>query len=279
MSGGPFAFFTVSLNIGVFIILAIVLLTSNLDELIITSPKILSIMCLISLFAFLGYTTLLVGFQKGNVSVGGIILSSRVFVSIPLAFFLIGERYSYYIYILLIFSLGGSIMVSWTKQLSMIQVMQLKAPGMKWFILTSIFWATSNFLTRYMDRQLSVGVFLLYRQILMIIMCWIFFRSGRKLFDTGPIIFDRKLIRGVLTYLGVLLFAQFCFVYSLGYSLTISEGIGISEGFFTLIFSLIIAHFVDNSVLNEPLDKHTLSIRFLGAAIAGISTLLVVLSV
>jgi len=51
------------------------------------NQKVLLIVILSSLFAFLGFVALFKGFEVGDVSVGGVFLSSRVFVSIPLAFF------------------------------------------------------------------------------------------------------------------------------------------------------------------------------------------------
>jgi hypothetical protein len=83
-------------------------------------------------------------------------------------------------------------------------------------------------------------------------------------------------IRRVLVYVFILVSAQALFVYSLGKSLTVTEGIGVAEGAVTFIFSIVVASFIDNSVLQEPMDRKSLLLRTAGVFLATIGTLGVV---
>jgi hypothetical protein len=67
------------------------------------------------------------------------------------------------------------------------------------------------------------------------------------------------------------------FVYALGNSLTITEAIGTGEGVVTLVGSIIIAKYFDNSILDEPTTGSSISIRMIGTILAIIGTLGVVL--
>ena len=71
--------------------------------------------------------------------------------------------------------------------------------------------------------------------------------------------------------------AQGGFIFGLAKSLTVSEAIGVAEGPFTLMYTLFVAKFLDNSVLKEPLDRKSVSVRLIGAIIAITGTLGVIL--
>lgn len=87
---------------------------------------------------------------------------------------------------------------------------------------------------------------------------------------TNDIIF-RTIIFALLTILG-----EFAFVYVLGESLTIAEGLGVFEGIFTFSIAILIALNTEfNQVLKEPIDKQTLSIRVTGTMFAILGTLLI----
>ncbi len=242
------------------------------------NKDIMYLILLNAIFTFLGYLCLLIGFEKGNASVGGIVLSSRVFASIPIGYFLIGEHYPIFTYLFIIVTLSGSVLTSWEAGMSFRAVVSLQAPGIRYFLATAFFWGMANVFIRKLDNELPTYIFLTVRQIIMLILALSFYKVGKTSFDKTSSTLNLKLIRKILFYVILLTIAQGLYVYSLGEDLTISEGIGVAEGTFTLIFSLFIAKFVSNKILNEPLDKITLFVRLIGMILAAIGTLGVIIS-
>ena len=108
------------------------------------------------IFTFIGTVTLFKGIEVGNVSASGVILSSRAFISIPLAIIFFNEIYPVTIYIGIIVILIGSILASWAKDLSIFEALTLKGSGGRWFILTDIFWALGNAFIRDINNDIPV---------------------------------------------------------------------------------------------------------------------------
>lgn len=232
---------------------------------------------LLSLFAFVGYISLLNGFNEGNVSVGGIILSSRVILSVPLAVFILSESYKIEVYIAITISLLGAITVSWDKNLDLKSLFSLKAAGIRWYFLTTIMWTLSNFLISYSLEDVPTFTVIMIRQVFMIGFALLFYLTKYQAYSNARIPLSLNLIKKLIVYVLVITTAQAGFVYGLSKKLGVSEAIGVAEGPFTLIFALILAKFIDNSVLKEPLDRKSVSVRLIGALIAVIGTLGVVL--
>ena len=92
-SGGPLNFLLYQLIIALPFLLVISYFEYWRDSSIISlmTTKLILAFFFLSLFAVIGYISLLKGFDEGNVSVGGIILSSRVVLSVPLAVFILSE--------------------------------------------------------------------------------------------------------------------------------------------------------------------------------------------
>lgn len=272
--GGPYRFLLVEMVIGLFFLILFFIyeVINGFDLNKVNNSNILLLITLNAIFTFFGYLCLMIGLSKGNASVGGIVLSSRVFASIPIAFIVIGEKYPVGTYIFIIASLVGAISASWEAGMHFSDLIKLRSPGMRYFVVTAICWGVANVFIRKLGTELPPFIFLTLRQIIMTIIAISLFKYGGKHFENEIIVLNKKILSHVLVYVLILLMAQWLFVYSLGRSLTISEGIGVAEGALTFLFSIIFAKFIDNSVLNEPLDKNSLLVRVSGTIIAGIGT-------
>ncbi|MDH5646201.1 MAG: hypothetical protein OEZ01_09350, partial [Candidatus Heimdallarchaeota archaeon] len=229
-----------------------------------------------SILTFIGYISLTIGLERGNASVGGVLLSSRVLFSIPLAIIIIGEIYNFMVYISILIAIIGSISVSWKKSMRLIDLILLRSKGIRWFILTSISWSVSNMIIRQLEQSVPVLEFLFYRQIVFVILIIITFLSIKNKLHT-KLTLNKNLLLKYSIYSAFLLFAQFLYIYALGFSLTITESIGIMEGAFTLLFSILIAKYYNNQILNEPIDRESILIRIVGMIFASIGTLGVVI--
>jgi hypothetical protein len=173
-------------------------------------------------------------------------------------------------------TLVGAVTVSWDVTLNIGEVIRLEAPGMKYFTIAAFFWACANVLISMLDGEIPPFIFLAIRQIIMLSLTLFFYRIGSRNFDSMNHTIDFVKIRRVLVYVFILVSAQALFVYSLGKSLTVTEGIGVAEGAVTFIFSIVVASFIDNSVLQEPMDRKSLLLRTAGVFLATIGTLGVV---
>ena len=113
-SGGPINFLLYQLIIALPFLFVISYFEYWKESSIISlmTPKLIVAFFLLSLFAVIGYISLLKGFDEGNVSVGGIILSSRVVLSVPLAVFILSESYEMEVYIAIVISIFGVMIYS-----------------------------------------------------------------------------------------------------------------------------------------------------------------------
>ncbi len=278
--GGPINLIVVqqSFTLIALLIYMYVEVKSGYDISIVFNPEYMYYLLLSSLFGFLGFVTLIIGFQKGHASVGGVLLSSRVFVSIPLAYLIIGEHYPIFIYILIFFALIGSVMNSWQVGMDFKSLITFRAEGMYWFIATSIFWAFGNLMIRSLDSVFEPMHFVSIRQFIMIPMAFTAYLYTTRKLDWKRINYNPRIFTEVLFYAILLISAQFLFITALNQSLTLVEGIGVLEGSFTLLISLFVAKKYGNETLKEPLDKKSLIVKLSGTSIAMVSTIFIVIS-
>lgn len=280
-TGGPVNFLLYQLSLGMIVMSLIFAfyVINGYEYSILFELKYLIPIFISSTFAFLGYISLLMGFEKGNASVGGVILSSRVFASVPMAYFFIGEIFPIEIYLFILLALVGAIINSWRKGMDFRGLVTLKADGMRWFMLTAFFWAGANFMIRYIGDAIPALVFMFSRQIIMLSLVLITYFVITRKFKKPRIQRQKTLIYQIFLYVIILVFAQVGMITALSQSLTITEAIGVLEGSITLIISVLYAKFVDNKILDEALDRKSLTIRIIGALIALLGTIGVVLSI
>lgn len=280
-AGGPVNFLLFHLSIGMIVMSLIFTfyVVNGYDYSILFQLEYLIPIIISSTFAFLGFISLLLGFEKGNASVGGVILSSRVFASVPMAYFFIGEVFGIEIYLFILLALVGAIINSWRKGMDIKGLATLKADGMRWFMLTAIFWAGSNFMIRYIGDAIPALVFMFSRQIIMLILIVITYIVLTRKFNRPRAKRQNTLLYQIFLYVVLLVFAQVGMITALSQSLTITEAIGVLEGSITLIISVLYGKFVDNKILDEALDRKSLAIRIFGALVALLGTLGVVLSI
>jgi drug/metabolite transporter (DMT)-like permease len=257
----------------ILIIFALFEFEKGFDGEILLELDIWLIILLTSIFALMGYIAILLGFEKGKASVGGVVLSSRAFASIPLGYIFLDERYPVIVYLFIFVTLVGGITVSWDATLNVGEVVRLKAPGMKYYVIAAICWACANVLISMLDGEIPPFMFLLIRQVIMLSLALLFYRVASRNFDSMNHAIDFMKVRRVLVYVFILISAQALFIYSLGKSLTVTEGIGVAEGAVTFIFSIVVAYLIDNSVLQEPIDRRSILLRTMGVFLATIGTL------
>ncbi|MCE7734316.1 MAG: EamA family transporter [Candidatus Heimdallarchaeota archaeon] len=273
-SGGPLNFLMNQLIIALPILVVISYFEFWKDTSIISlmTPKLIIVFFLLSLFAVVGYVSLLKGFDEGNVSVGGIILSSRVVLSVPLAVFILSESYRIEVYIAIVISIFGAIIVSWDKTLDLKSLFSLKAPGIRWYFLTTISWSFSNFMISYYLDDIPTFTVITIRQVFMIGFGLIYYFSKFQVYSSIRKPLTMNLFKKIIVYDLIIMAAQAGFIYGLSIKLGVSEAIGVAEGPFTLIYTLLVAKFIGNSVLQEPLDRKSVAVRLLGAIIAVLGT-------
>lgn len=229
---------------------------------------------LASIFGFTGYVALYKGFEVGNVSVGGVMLSSRVLVSIPLAIF-IGEIYPLFIYVFIAIAFMGAMLVSYREDLSIKDFLQLKSSGLNYFLVTLVSWALANTLTRELNNHFHPLLFLYIRIIFFAIIAIITYPILKKSLSNGiSLTFNKKSTNQIILYILILLTAQMMYIYALGESLTIAEGLGVLEGVFTFMMAIGLSkiNFFKN-YLEEPLGQLTLIVRVFGVLITTLGTI------
>ncbi|RMG39741.1 MAG: hypothetical protein D6732_03860 [Methanobacteriota archaeon] len=278
MFGGPYRFLAYQLTAGLIIVWSILLmidptpLNPNLRNVDVVRSLILS-----SVFAFGGFVCLMIGFSKGNASVGGIFISSRLAINIPLAFVFLGERYPPYVYVLILLTLVGAILVSWDEDLNAKQVFLLKGKGVVWFFLTTALWGLSNLFITDIGDRLSAIEFLSYRQLFLFIATWLFFPLISSKVDLPSRGISFSAIKLLILYILITISAQLLFVFSLLQNLTITEGIGAMEGAATFVISMSATKIFGNSILKEQMMPKILAIRIIGVVLSASGVLAIVL--
>jgi drug/metabolite transporter (DMT)-like permease len=253
-----------------FFLINVLLIGLNIIEITPISLYNSYIIILSSMFAFIGFLTLFRGFEVGDVSVGGVFLSSRVLVSVPLAVLVIGEIFPIITYLFIFITLIGALLASYQSSFSLVKIITFRASGTNWFIITLIFWAVSNTLVRELNNEVYPLFFLLIRSILFVFLGIITFPLFNRLLAKGKKMkINYNIVVNTIFYAIILIIAQTSFVYALGENLTIAEGVGILEGVFTviLVISLYKTEFF-KKYLFEATDFKTLSIRITGVILA-----------
>ncbi len=277
MVGGPYRFLAYQLTVGLTIIWSVFFLfdSTPIDPNL-GNPEVVMSLLLSSIFAFGGFVCLMIGFSKGNASVGGIFIASRLIVNIPLAFVFLGEKYPFFVYVLILVTLFGAILVSWDGDLTVKEVFLMKGKGVAWFFLTMVLWGLSNFFIADIGNQLSALEFLAYRQVFLLIAVWLFYPLISPNVDGNSKGVSLSFIRLLLLYIAFTVSAQLLFISSLLQNLTITEGIGAMEGAATFLISLGTAKLLGNSVLNEVMDRRTLLLRIAGVVLSTFGVLAII---
>ena len=163
-SGGPVQFtfiqFTISFTLHIFVI---IIYSSFFNPLYDIDFNQLLLIFLATLFGFLGYLSYMAGLNKGTASLGGVILSSRVFISIPIALILFNETYIPSIYFSILLALIGSIIVSWDDKQSIGSIIKLRAPGIRYFFAAAFLWVFQNLIIRDLNNSIDLILFLTIR--------------------------------------------------------------------------------------------------------------------
>ena len=277
-SGGPVQFtfiqFTISFTLHIFVI---IIYTSFFNPLYNIDFNQLLLIFLATLFGFLGYLSYMAGLNKGTASLGGVILSSRVFISIPIALILFNETYISSIYFSILLALIGSIIVSWDDKQSIGSIIKLKAPGIRYFFAAAFLWVFQNLIIRDLNNSIDLLLFLTIRMGFFFLFSTIFIYFYLNYTNNSFSFPKRKTISGIILYGLLSLIAQLGLVYALGENLLITETIGAFEGTLTFVFAILFANFIKNDFLNEPLSSKIILTRFFGVILSFIGTFLTIL--
>lgn len=277
-SGGPVQFtfiqFTISFTLHIFVI---IIYTSFFNPLYNIDFNQLLLIFLATLFGFLGYLSYMAGLNKGTASLGGVILSSRVFISIPIALILFNETYISSIYFSILLALIGSIIVSWDDKQSIGSIIKLRAPGIRYFFAAAFLWVFQNLIIRDLNNSIDLLLFLTIRMGFFFLFSTIFIYFYLNYTNNSFSFPKRKTISGIILYGVLSLIAQLGLVYALGENLLITETIGAFEGTLTFVFAILFANFIKNDFLNEPLSSKIILTRFFGVILSFIGTFLTIL--
>ncbi|MHA2362692.1 MAG: EamA family transporter [Candidatus Hodarchaeales archaeon] len=265
------------LSLVIILIVFLILWLSGVEVIGNITPINFCLIVISSIFVFLGFGTLYYGLNHGNVSVSGIVLSSRVIFSSIFAIIILKETYSVIIYGWIAVILIGVILISWQQNLALKDA--LKVSGTGWYILTIFFWAIANTIIRFLNNEVFFILIVVIRLFTMFFLLVITFPKLNNSFADGqPLHVTRQGLLFVLIYVMVFLIADTSFTYSLGESLTIPEAISTFQGAIVFLSVLILIRNPHlQNVLNEPLDRYTIVIRFVGVLIATLGTLGVIL--
>jgi drug/metabolite transporter (DMT)-like permease len=219
-------------------------------------------------FLFFGVVSLYYGLKVGNVSVGGLILSSRVLVSIFLAIAILGENFPFIIYFWILIIFLGIIFTSWQENLSLIE--GIKDSGSIYFFITIIFWGFAFTIIGAINNEVFIITFLLIRlfvMCLLIIFLYPFLNS--YIGDSGKIHFSFRYVFFIFLFVLVATVGDAASIIALGESVTVAEAIGAFQGVIIFIFVLILSKNIKlKEIFGEPLGKKTLLVRSSGIIIA-----------
>lgn len=228
-----------------------------------------------AVFVYIALLFSYLGLERGNVSVGKVISSTRVGFSIIFAYVLLFEVYSPHIYQLILVMLFGVISVSWHQELQLKDFITLKGGGIIWFIISAFFMALSNYLLSSLQNTIAVHVIMLFRlttlfAISLIHTSWLKFYKGRDM----NFKIDRRILGYIVIYVISYIIGDFFLITAFGISLTISEAIMTTQAIITFILILGLSQFKSlRELIAEPLDQKTLLIRSIGIIIAVLATL------
>ncbi|OLS16509.1 MAG: hypothetical protein HeimC3_54520 [Candidatus Heimdallarchaeota archaeon LC_3] len=229
-----------------------------------------------TIFLFFGILSLYYGFKVGNVSVGGLILSSRVFVSVLLAIIFLNEIYSLNIYFWFFFIFLGIIFISWQEDFSFIK--GVRNSGSIYFLLTIFLWGFANVIIGAVNNEVFVISFLIIRLLVLNTLTILLYPKLKEyLGEDHPLHFELKSIFLISVFVLIATIGDAAYIMALGESVTITEAIGAFQGVIVFILVLLLSqNSLLRSIYNEPLKKKTLLVRFLGITIATIATLIMI---
>ena len=176
-----------------------------------------------------------------------------------------------YLFILIVF--GSVLMVSWEKELPMKEILLFKSSGASWFLLSVIFFSTGNVFIRLLHNQVNILTQLVLRLTFLLFANLLFYPLlNRRIGDNRPLketIRNPKLLIQVFIFVSLILIADFATSLAIGESLTITETIGALEGIFIFIMLMVVLQNKNlRNILQEPFDRKTIIIRFLGVILA-----------
>lgn len=233
-----------------------------------------------SFFIFLALITLYVGLHKGNASVGGVILSSRVILSVLFALIFLNteENFPFTSYLWIIIVIIGVVLSTWEKDLSYKDLINGRKTGAIYFIFAIVFMALANTIIRLLDNEVFVATHILIRLFFLSIFVIAFYPFLNRVLGENKSLYDNLStgkIKSVTFYTILIVIGDFGFTSALSNSLTISETIGALEGVFAFIIILTLSlNKKYKSILNETLDKKTLLSKILGIIIAVVGIIL-----
>lgn len=276
----PVNFLSIQTVIYFILILGIYLLLNFFGEQLNNNLSIINLFYIIasSIFVFIGLLTYYIGLQDGNASVGGVIMSARVIISITLVWIFIDEPYPLESYLWVLLVVFGAILVSWQKGVSLKECLYGKESGSRWFFLTIFFWAVTSLFIRLLNNEVHFITYLLLRYVIQLILVIFLYRIMNKHFGNNePLKLGSHLkfpIFLVMFNAIILLISDFGFVIAVGEEMIATETIVALGGLFVFVLTLILSK--NNNIrirLAEPLDKKTLFVRFLGVIFATIGVL------
>ena len=232
-----------------------------------------------SIFGFLGSVTYIKGLEQGKASVGGVVLSSRVFIVVPLGYFLIGEEYPIFIYIFILIAFIGSVLVSWQEGLSIIEIITFQSSGMRYFLGTAIFWSLQNLIIRELNNTVFILTLLTIRGVFYLIFTVVGYLTLIKTNKITHILLPKGYMPKLFLYGLLSVAAQLGLDYAIGENLSITETIAVFEGALTFIFTYLFAIFVSNEVLSEHVKGRVLLIRFVGVVLSVVGTVATILNI
>lgn len=240
-------------------------------------PNILVIFCS-AMAIFAALLSFYIGLERGNVTVGGMIISSRVIVSVFLAWLFFSENIPVISYLFILIVFGSVLMVSWEKELPMKEILLFKSSGTSWYLLSVIFFSTGNVFIRLLNNQVNILTQLVLRLTFLLFVIILFYPMLNQRFgDKRPLketVSNPKLLIQALIFVFLILIADFATSIAIGESLTITETIGALEGIFIFIMMLVILQNKNlRTIFQEPFDRKTITIRFLGVILATLGIL------
>ncbi|MHA1983250.1 MAG: EamA family transporter [Candidatus Hodarchaeales archaeon] len=225
-------------------------------------------------FLFIGVVSLYYGLKVGNVSVGGLILSSRVLISIFFAISILGEHFALIIYFWILIIFLGIIFTSWQENLSLIE--GIKDSGTIYFFITIIFWGFANTIIGAINNEVFIITFLLIRLFVMCVLIIVLYPFLNSFIgDGGKIQFSFRYVIFIFLFVLVATVGDAASIIALGDSVTVTEAIGAFQGVIIFIIVLILSKNIKlKDIFGEPLGIRTLVVRSSGIIIATLAIIL-----
>lgn len=227
---------------------------------------------------FAALVSFYIGLEKGNVTIGGMIISSRVIVSTLLAWLFFSENIPLISYLFILIVFGSVLLVSWEKELPIREILLFKSSGASWYLLSVLFFSTGNVFIRLLNNQVNILTQLVLRLTFLLFAIILFYPMlNQRIGDKRPLkatISNPKLLIQALIFVLMILIADFSMTIAIGESLTIAETIGALEGIFIFLMMLVVLQNKNlRTIFQEPFDRKTITIRSLGVIFATLGIL------